>query len=176
MKRIPKCKTYLRCETVSCTTSRAGNIIFVVIFRDHLNRKYRHYISCNMRSKVWLYNLLAGSGKDVDFDNLLMVSEMFHQDPFEFCRGRIYECVWVWEKKFGPIVNEIYTIEDMIHNKQACINLYEKGWYKNLTELKSGYYKNGEDWAGLYFGKAEDLPGYFDESVKSPNYDIPDLR
>ena len=75
-KRPERIESFLICEKVVTDKSRAGNDMFVAIFRDNLNRKFTHYISFNQRSKVWLYNLLFGSGKPIDFESLMMDIEI----------------------------------------------------------------------------------------------------
>ena len=151
-KRPERIESYLICEKVVADKSKAGNIIFVCIFRDNLNRKYTHYISCNQRSKVWLYNLLFGSGKPVDFEALLMDLEVMHNDPFEYCRGRIYRCVWIFDKKYGqPIINELYNPGKFFMKKAIVEERYKTGYWRNLDQMKAGHFTSLEDWPGVYY-------------------------
>ena len=106
MKKLGRFESYLVCEKVVNTTSKSGNTIYECTFRDVHNRKYMHYISCNKRSEVWTRNLLYGSGVNCSFDNLLMATEVFHQDPFFFFFCKIFKCIWSREKNFAnPIVS-----------------------------------------------------------------------
>ena len=151
-KRPERIESFLICEKVVVDKSKAGNDMFVAIFRDNLNRKFTHYISFNQRSKVWLYNLLFGSGKPIDFESLLMDIEIMHEDPFAYCRGRIYKCIWVFDKKYGlPIINELYDLDKNFLKRDVCTQRYKEGYWRNLCTLHAGHFTSEEDWPGVYY-------------------------
>lgn len=159
MKRVVgKVKTFLRCTKVSVDQSRSGNNMITVEFRDNLNRLYKHFVSANQRSKIWLYNLFLGSGRMEDFDSLFL-SITINENPFEYCIGRIYECIYVFDENFRwPVVNEIYSLEKPWYNKSICIQRYNEGWYKDILAAKTGTFKSIEDWPGKYYGRKEVEP------------------
>ena len=151
-----KIRTYLRVEKVVPTISKSGNNMLTVILRNRKNEEFRHYVSFNARSKVWTRQLLLGSGINYEPESLEL-DLICGQDPFEYCRGRLYECVFVFDKNFAyPIVNEIYSLEDAYRNKEKCIELYNTGWFKNETIWKVGKDFSLKDFAGEWYGKKED--------------------
>ena len=152
MKKLGKFESYLVCEKVVNTTSKSGNTIYECTFRDVHNRKYMHYISCNKRSEVWTRNLLYGSGVNCSFDNLLMETEVFHQDPFSHCRGKVFKCVWSREKNFAnPIVSEIYNTDKLFMKREVVEDRYMNCWWHNTLAAQTGTCKSEKDWPQLYY-------------------------
>lgn len=154
MKSKDKIRTFLRCERIVPATSKSGNNMFVAYFRDKQCGEYKHYISFNRKSQVWTRQLLLGSGINFDTSSLEM-DIIYGEDPFEYCRGRLYEVVWTFDNKFGFIVNEIYSLEDVWRNKEHCIELYNKYWYKNMRTFETGYNFSQEDYAAKWYGEKE---------------------
>ena len=150
MKQVGKLESFFRCEKVVADKSKSGNNIFVVTFVDNLNRKYKHYISFNQRSLIWLFNLMFGSGLPLNFEDLLIRSEIMHEDPFAYCRGKIFKCVWSVEK-YGPIVSEIYDLDKNFLKKDLCYNRYREGYYKNILAGKEGRFQSDKDYGGIYY-------------------------
>lgn len=145
MKRVGKVTMYLRLEKVILDKSKKQNDIFVCYFRDNLNRLYKHYISFNKRSQIWLYNILFGTGIQPEFESLAMDIEVFHTDPFESCRGKILRCVVVYDPKFGAIVNEVYDLAKNFLNKEKSEEMYRNGYWHDILAAKTGYCKSVDD-------------------------------
>ena len=145
MKRVGKVTMYLRLEKVILDKSKQQNDMFVCYFRDNLNRLYRHYISFNKRSQIWLYNVLFGTGVQADFESLAMDLEVFHTDPFEKSRGKIFRCVVVYDPKFGAIVNEVYDLAKNFLNKEKSEEMYKNGYWHDILASKTGYCKSVDD-------------------------------
>lgn len=158
MKRVTgKIESYLRVEKVVNTTSRSGNIMYECTFRDIYNRKYLHYISCNKRSEVWTRNLLYGSGINCSFDNLLMETEVMHNDPFSTARGKIFKCVWSHDKNFAnPIISEVYNTDKLFMKKEVVEERYRNCWWHSYMDAKTGTCKSEKDWPQLYYNFNEE--------------------
>lgn len=130
-----KYRTYLKCSGWEFRESRAGNNMLVVFFRDSANREYRHYLSYNKKSLVWLRQLLKGTGFKGDFEELeliyfvpILASTRF-DNVLEYARDRLYEVVFIEDTyKSQLVVNELYNI-DHGHNLEHIQDLYDKGWY-----------------------------------------------
>ena len=153
-KRPERIESFLRLECVELTTSRAGNQILVCYFRNNLNMKFRHYISANKRSQVWTSNILWGTNESSDFESILMKEEVFHEDPFEKARNKIFKVVWQYDKKYNSYtVNEIYDLSKNYIKKDVAEERYQNGYWRNLSTLKAGYARSLADWPYEYYMK-----------------------
>lgn len=128
---------YLKVERLYIETSRAGNSVLVVDFRDNNNRLYRHYISNNKKSNVWIKQLLLGSGLNKTVDSILLdayiplLARDEIKDIQEYIAGRLYKVVTVendetWTNKKVPIVAEIYSVSDGFHKLDKIAELFER--------------------------------------------------
>ena len=155
-KKPDRIESYLILESIELTMSRAQNPIFVAHFRNNLNMSFRHFISFNSRSKIWLYNLLWNTGIPADYEYLLMQEEVFHKDPFEEIRGKLFKVVWQYDKKYNSYtVNEIYDLDKHFLKKDVCMDRYREGYWRNLCTLHAGYARSIKDWPFEYGLKEE---------------------
>lgn len=155
-KYLGKIESYLILEKVVNTTSRSGNLMYECTFRNVHNRKFLHYISCNKRSEVWTRNLLYGSGINCSFDNLLIETEVLHHDPFSYCRGKIFKCVWSFDKNFAnPLISEVYNTDRLFMKKEVVEDRYKKGYWHNILTAKTGWCQSEKDWPFEYYFKED---------------------
>ncbi len=135
-KTLEKYTTWLKCEGIRFDNSKTGNSILIADFRDNQNRLYRHYISNNSKSQVWIKQLFAGL-KPVTFEELEIsffapyVGNVNALDYLEFVRDRTYKTIFVknsdWTDNRILIVSEIYAQHMVGYNYEKATENFEKG-------------------------------------------------
>lgn len=134
-----KISAFLKCKNLYFDVSKKGNQMLVCEMVDVQNVIYKHYISINKKSEIWLKQLLKGSGvkkslEDLMMDYLLPVWGDNYRAVFEHCIGKLYYCMIIENDGYRntkvPIVGEIYSLEDPIWNKKKCEENYERRWRK----------------------------------------------
>lgn len=135
-KTLEKYTAWLKCEGIRFDNSKTGNSILIADFRDNQNRLYRHYISNNSKSQVWIKQLFAGL-KPVTFEELEIsffapyVGNVEAMEYFNFVRDRVYQVVFVknseWSDNRVLIVSEVYARHVTGYNYNKAIENFEKG-------------------------------------------------
>lgn len=127
-------KTFLKVESLDFDVSKAGNRMLICGFTDAQNRKIKHYISMNGRSKIWLIQLFQGSKRKIDFDSLQVdyfcpnLADCKEANPLAYPVGKLFQVTFVEKTNGFRNVDTIYSLEYPFINKQKCQELYEKGW------------------------------------------------